>query len=150
VSCAAPSMISGRVWESIGVLWAESGNFIRAIGAYRCVGRDADMVCGTRHAAPLVHAPRRSPTHSSLCIVAPGCRYLSLRCLVVSCSRALRCKSATASLGAMEQLGNLTVRFALQVWQNVRSGFEEQVRRRGTTDRGGDRLCVGLRSRVSE
>ena len=29
--------------------------------------------------------------------------------------RALRCKSATASLGAMEQLGNLTVRFALQV-----------------------------------
>lgn len=75
-SSPSPSLISGRVWENVGVLWAESGNFIRAIGAYR---------------------------------------------------RALRCKSATASLGAMEQLGNLTVRFALQVWQGVRGGSEHLV-----------------------
>ncbi len=68
VSSPSPRLISGRVWENVGVLWAESGNFIRAIGAYR---------------------------------------------------RALRCKSATASLGAMEQLGNLTVRFALQVSETV-------------------------------
>ena len=33
----SPTLISGRVWESVGVLWAESGNFIRAIAAYRCV-----------------------------------------------------------------------------------------------------------------
>lgn len=32
----APALVSGRVWESLGVVWANSGNFIRAIGAYRC------------------------------------------------------------------------------------------------------------------
>ena len=35
VTSPSPSLITGRVWESVGVLWAESGNFIRAIGAYR-------------------------------------------------------------------------------------------------------------------
>jgi hypothetical protein len=43
------------------------------------------------------------------------------------CRRALKCKSATASLGALEQLGNLTVRFAQKVWQAVKDGEESGI-----------------------
>ena len=31
----SPAQVSGRVWEAMGQVWAEAGNFTRAIGAYR-------------------------------------------------------------------------------------------------------------------
>jgi tetratricopeptide (TPR) repeat protein len=66
--------VSGRVWEALGRAWADSGQFSRAIAAYR---------------------------------------------------RSLRAKSSNASLVAMEQLGNLLVRRAQQVWSQARAGDPE-------------------------